>query len=115
VTCFLWSDHSLLRNNGKAAFSMGSVPVMTYNSRGNRRGRFLWGPFPSYITNGSNSCCRVSSQFGVTSEYSGRAAVFREELQSCRRTDPAILEDRQPVKKIQCEDSASVIVNCSEL
>jgi hypothetical protein len=42
------------------------------------------------------------------------AAVFREELQSCRRTDPAILEDRQPVK-IQCEDSASVIVNCSEL
>jgi hypothetical protein len=49
----------------------------------------------------------------VTSEYSGRAAVFREELQSCRRTDPAIFEDRQPVK-IQCEDSASVIVNCSE-
>jgi hypothetical protein len=44
----------------------------------------------------------------------GRAAVFREELQSCRRTDPAILEDRQPVK-IQCENSASVIVNCSEL
>jgi hypothetical protein len=32
---------------------------------------------------------------------------------SCRRTDPAILEDRQPVK-IQCEDSASVIANCSE-
>jgi hypothetical protein len=27
--------------------------------------------------------------------------------------DPAILEDRQPVKT-QCEDSASVIVNCSE-
>jgi hypothetical protein len=50
----------------------------------------------------------------VTSKYSGRAAVFREELQSCRRTDPAILEDRQPVK-IQCEDSASIIVNCSEL
>jgi hypothetical protein len=35
-------------------------------------------------------------------------------LQSCRRTDPAILEERQPVK-IQCEDSASVIVNCKEL
>jgi hypothetical protein len=50
----------------------------------------------------------------VTSEYSGRAAVFREGLQSCRRTDPAILEDRKPVK-IQCEDTASVIVNCSEL
>jgi hypothetical protein len=50
----------------------------------------------------------------VTSEYSGRAAVFREELQSCRRTDPAILEERQRVK-IQCKDSASVIVNCSEL
>jgi hypothetical protein len=33
---------------------------------------------------------------------------------SCRRTDPAILEDRQPVK-IQREDSAIVIVNCSEL
>jgi hypothetical protein len=46
--------------------------------------------------------------------YSGRAEVFREELQSCRRTDPAILEDRHRVK-IQCEDSASVIVNCSEL
>jgi hypothetical protein len=55
---------------------------------------------------------RVSWQLGVTgtvrvtSEYSGRAAVFREELQSCRGTDPAILEDRQPAK-IQCEDSAS--------
>jgi hypothetical protein len=36
----------------------------------------------------------------VTSEHSGRAAVFREEL--------------QPVK-IQCEESASNIVNCSEL
>jgi hypothetical protein len=56
----------------------------------------------------------VSELKTVTSEYSGRAAVFREELQSCRRTDPATLEDRQPVK-IQCEDSASVIVNCSEL
>jgi hypothetical protein len=33
---------------------------------------------------------------------------------SCRGTDPAILEDRQPVK-IQCEDSASVVVNCKEL
>jgi hypothetical protein len=33
---------------------------------------------------------------------------------SCRRTDPAILEDRQPVK-IQYEDSASVVVNCKEL
>jgi hypothetical protein len=42
----------------------------------------------------------------VTSEYSGRAAVFREELQSCRRTDPGILEEMQRVK-IQCEDSAS--------
>jgi hypothetical protein len=51
---------------------------------------------------------------GVTSEYLSRAAVFREELQSCRRTDPAILEERQPVK-IQCEDSASVIGNCKEL
>jgi hypothetical protein len=50
----------------------------------------------------------------VTSEYSGRAAVFREELQSFRRTDPTILEDRKPVK-IQCEDSASVVVNCKEL
>jgi hypothetical protein len=50
----------------------------------------------------------------VTSEYSGRAAVFKEELQSCRQTDPAILEDRQQVK-IQCEDLASVMVNCSEL
>jgi hypothetical protein len=56
-----------------------------------------------------------SSEFRrVMSEYSGRGAVFREELQSFRRTDPAILEDRQPVK-IQCEDAASVIVNCSEL
>jgi hypothetical protein len=50
----------------------------------------------------------------VTSQYSGRAAVFREELQSSRRTDLAILEDRQPVK-IECEASASVTVNCSEL
>jgi hypothetical protein len=80
---------------------------------------FLWDPFPGYITDGSNSCCRVSWQLAVTSpvvtsEYSGRAAVSREELQSWKRTDPAILEDRQPVK-IQCEDSASVIVNCSEL
>jgi hypothetical protein len=55
-----------------------------------------------------------SLKLAVTSKYSGRAAAFREELQSCRRTDPTILEDRQPVK-IQCEDSASVIVNCSEL
>jgi hypothetical protein len=36
----MWSDPSLLRNNGKAAFSMGSVPVMSYSSRGNRRGVF---------------------------------------------------------------------------
>jgi hypothetical protein len=42
----------------------------------------------------------------VTSEYLGRAAVFREELQSCRQTDLAILEERQRLK-IQCEDSAS--------
>jgi hypothetical protein len=42
------------------------------------------------------------------------SSSFREELQSCRRTDPAILENRKPVK-IQCEDSASVIVNCKEL
>jgi hypothetical protein len=35
----MWSDPSLLCNNGKAAFSMGSVRAMTsYNSRGNRRG-----------------------------------------------------------------------------
>jgi hypothetical protein len=86
---------------------------------------FLWGPFPGYITDGSNrtdrlvvgrnvtltlTCWRVSWQLSrelrVTSEYSGRAAVFREELQSCRRTDPVILEERQRVK-IQCEDSAS--------
>jgi hypothetical protein len=71
------------------------------------------------MTDGSNSCWRVSWQLavtspGVTNEYPGRAAVFREELQSCRRTYPAILEERQPVK-IQCEDSASVIVNCKEL
>jgi hypothetical protein len=59
------------------------------------------------------SCCEewvsyelVTWIVPVTSEYSGRAAVFREELQSCRRTDPAILEERQRVK-IQCEDSAS--------
>jgi hypothetical protein len=96
---------------------MGSVPVMTsYNSRGNRIGVFYGVRSPAII-DGSNSCCRVSyvdsSNYGVsqlqlrvTSEYSGRAAVFREELQSCRRTDPAILEDRQRVK-IQCEDSAS--------
>jgi hypothetical protein len=38
----MWSDPSLLRNNGEAAFSMGSVPVMTTsNSRGNRRGVFF--------------------------------------------------------------------------
>jgi hypothetical protein len=49
---------------------------------------------------------RVTWTVPVTSEYSGRAAVFREELQSCRPTDPAILEERQRVK-IQCEDSAS--------
>jgi hypothetical protein len=54
---------------------------------------FLCGPFPGYITDGSNSRCRVSWQLAVTSEYSGRAAVFREELQSCRRAHPAILED----------------------
>jgi hypothetical protein len=56
----------------------------------------------------------VTGTVRVTSQYSGRAAVFREELQTFRRTVPAILEDRQPVK-IQCEDSASVIVYCSEL
>jgi hypothetical protein len=70
------------------------------------------------------SCCETvsyvdSSSYGVSqlrvmSEYSGQAAVFGEELQSCSRMDPAILEDRQRVK-IQYEDSASVIVNCSEL
>jgi hypothetical protein len=60
------------------------------------------------------AACLYSSELAVTSEYLGRAAVFREELQSCRWMDPAILEDRQPVK-IQCEDSARVIVNCSEL
>jgi hypothetical protein len=68
--------------------------------------RFLWGPFSGYITDGSNSCCRVSWQLAVTwtvpvtSEYSGRAAVFREELQSCRRTDPAVLKDRKLVKTV---------------
>jgi hypothetical protein len=44
-----------------------------------------------------------SLELTVTSQYSGRAAVFREELQSCRRMDPAIMEDRKLVK-IQCED-----------
>jgi hypothetical protein len=47
-----------------------------------------------------------------------RSSAIRAKQQSseksCRRTDPAILEDRQRVK-IQCEDSASVVVNCSEL
>jgi hypothetical protein len=54
------------------------------------------------------SCCEelVTWTVPVMSECLGRAAVFREELQSCRRTDPAILEERQPVK-IECEDSAS--------
>jgi hypothetical protein len=42
----------------------------------------------------------------VTREYSGRAAVFGEELQNCRRADPAICEGRQRAK-IQCQDSAS--------
>jgi hypothetical protein len=38
----MWSDPSLLCNNGKAAFSIGSVPVMTSsNSRGNQRGVFF--------------------------------------------------------------------------
>jgi hypothetical protein len=55
-----------------------------------------------------------STELTVTSEYSGRAAVFREELQSCRRTDPAILEDGKPVK-IQCEDSTRVVVNCKSV
>jgi hypothetical protein len=82
---------------------------------------FFCGPFPGYITRMiscreavSSTELAVTGTVRVTSYCSGRAAVFREELQSCSRTDPAILEDRKPVK-IQCEDSASVVVNCSEL
>jgi hypothetical protein len=93
-------------------FSLGSVPVMTScNSRGSEA-VFSLGSVHGLYSSGSYE---YSSELRtVTSQYSGRAAVLREELQSCRRTDPAILEDRQPVK-IECEDSASVVVNCKEL
>jgi hypothetical protein len=86
-------------------FSLGSIPVMTsYNSRGSET-VFSLGSVHGLYSSG------IYGTVAVTSEYSGRAAVFREELQSCRRTDPAILEERQRVK-IQCEDSASVVVSC---
>jgi hypothetical protein len=76
-------------------FSLGSVPVMTScNSRGSEA-VFSLGSVHGLYSSGSYGTVTV------TSEYSGRAAIFREELQSCRRTDPAILEDRQPVR-IQC-------------
>jgi hypothetical protein len=96
-------------------FSLGSVPVMTScNSRGSEA-VFSLGSVHGLYSSGIYGTVPVTSlKLAVTRKYSGRAADFREELQSCRRTDPAILEDRQPVK-IQCEDSASVIVNCSEL
>jgi hypothetical protein len=97
-------------------FSLGSVPAMTsYNNRGIGGSVFLWSVYGLYNQGHQPASLVYSSlELAVTSQYSGRAAVFGEELQSCRRTDPAILEDRQPVK-IQCDDSANVIVNCSEL
>jgi hypothetical protein len=89
--------------------TMGRLRFLRGLFRGNNSqcnsGCFLCGLFTGYKL--------IAGQLRVTSEYSGRAAVFREQLQSCRRTDPAILEERQRVK-IQCEDSESVILNCSE-
>jgi hypothetical protein len=107
-------------------FSLGPFPVMTsYNNRGIGGGVFfvvcsrailprapasqfslkfrrVTSTVPSSVklrVQSQVSSYEYSSEFRrVTNEYSGRAAVFREELQSCRPTDPAILEDRQPVK-----------------
>jgi hypothetical protein len=46
----MWSDPSLLRNNGKAAFSTGFVPRQQWGQP-----CFLCGLFPGYITcEGSN-------------------------------------------------------------
>jgi hypothetical protein len=47
--------------------------------------RFLWGPFPGYITDGSNSCCRVSDVdnssyelvFGPSSSLQRRVAELQ--------------------------------------
>jgi hypothetical protein len=70
--------------------------------------------FPLWSVHGLYSS-GIYGTVAVTSEYSGRAAVSEKiaELQANGSCD-AILEDRQPVK-IQCEDSASVVVNCKEL
>jgi hypothetical protein len=55
----------------------------------------------------------------VRAELPGRESTVKwqsspESCRVARRTDTAVLEDRQLVKT-KCEDSASVIVNCSEL
>jgi hypothetical protein len=75
---------------------------------------FLCGVFTGYIA--EQLVERVSWQLTVTSSELGVSirAEQQSSEKSCRRTDPAILEERQRVK-IKCEDSASVTVNCSEL
>jgi hypothetical protein len=73
---------------------------------------FSMGSFPGYITDDSSSwLSELRGQFQL------RVSIWAEQQsseKSCRRTDPAMLGDRQRVK-IQCEDLASVIVNCREL
>jgi hypothetical protein len=79
ITVAMATDkHATMGNHATVeAFSLWSVPVMT--------------SFFVVCSRARN----VTLTVPVTSQYSGRAAFFREELQSCRRTDPAILEDRR--------------------
>jgi hypothetical protein len=114
-TFSMWSDPSLLRNNGKAAFST--------RSRGNNSqcnsGCFLCGLFTGYIAGQlrgqsvNNGKGRHKTELAakqrvqqlqvheLRGQFQLRVSIRAEQQsseKSCRRTDPAVLEDRQPVK-----------------
>jgi hypothetical protein len=59
----MWSDPSLLRNNGKVAFSTGSVPRQQWGQP-----CFLRGLFPGYIT----SELQVRGQLSVSEVSDGK-------------------------------------------
>jgi hypothetical protein len=107
----MWSDPVCTQQSKELLFSTGSGPAQQCKSVffGVRPRGYITRVFSEPVAVGWESWVSyelVTWTVPVTSEYSGRAAVFREELQNCRRTDPTILEERQRVK-IQCEDSAS--------
>jgi hypothetical protein len=70
----MWSEPSLLRNNGKAAFSTRSIPRQQW------KGRFLCGLFTGYIVQMSAGSELVKESV-MTSDGKGRHKSWLQQLE----------------------------------